>query len=208
MKIFLIGGPPKCGKTTLAKKLSTKLNIPWVSVDSLQNIVYAYSSQSFCKENFPHKNMKGSNNDETYSVNSVEDIVNAYIKQGQASYKAVSIIVESQIVDKDNYIIEGYQITPDLVNQIILKFGKDSIVPIFLVKTNKNKFVQDITKSTTPNDWIIRKTKNNETFSKIAEMVVNYSKYFESEAKVYGFCIDYMDEGFNGKISKILSKYN
>jgi adenylate kinase family enzyme len=86
MKVFLIGGPPKCGKTTLAKKLSTKLNIPWISVDSLQNIIFEYSDENFRLERFPHKNMKGKSNDETYSLNSVENIVKAYIEQGKTTY--------------------------------------------------------------------------------------------------------------------------
>ena len=41
--IYLIGGPPKCGKTTLAKKLAGKYQIPWISADTLQNIVWAYT---------------------------------------------------------------------------------------------------------------------------------------------------------------------
>jgi 2-phosphoglycerate kinase len=208
MKIFLIGGPPKCGKTTLAKELSTKLNIPWISVDSLQNIVYEYADKNFRNKNFPHKNMKGDTNDETYTLNSVENIINAYIDQGKTSYNAISMLVESQLVDKDNYIIEGYHITPEFVNQIISKFGNDNIVPIFLVKTDKDEFIKNIQKSTTPNDWIINKTKNLETFSKIADMVVNYSKYFELEAKKYNFSITSMDQNFSQQINQILLKYN
>jgi 2-phosphoglycerate kinase len=208
MKIFLIGGPPKCGKTTLAKELSTKLNIPWISVDSLQNIVYEYADKNFRDSNFPHKNMKGDTNDETYTLNSVENIINAYIAQGITSYNAISILVESQLVDKDDYIIEGYHITPEFVNQIISKFENDNIVPIFLVKTDKDEFIKNIQKSTTTNDWIINKTKNPETFSKITDMVVNYSKYFELEAKKYNFNTNSMDQDFSQQMNQILSKFN
>jgi 2-phosphoglycerate kinase len=137
MKIFLIGGPPKCGKTTLAKKLSKKLAIPWISADSLQNIVFEYADKNFRLNKFPHKNMKGKSNDETYSLNSAENIVKAYIEQGKTSYNAISILVETQLVDKDDYIIEGYHITPELVNQVILKFGNENIIPIFLIKTDE-----------------------------------------------------------------------
>ena len=40
--IYLIGGPPKCGKTTLAKRLSKSLGIPWVSTDTLQCVIKPY----------------------------------------------------------------------------------------------------------------------------------------------------------------------
>ncbi len=37
--IYLIGGPPRCGKTTLAKEMSKKLEIPWISSDALEVVV-------------------------------------------------------------------------------------------------------------------------------------------------------------------------
>ncbi|OGF22453.1 hypothetical protein A2Y83_04145 [Candidatus Falkowbacteria bacterium RBG_13_39_14] len=40
--IYLIGGPPRCGKTTLAKEMSKKLRIPWVSTDALEVVTRAY----------------------------------------------------------------------------------------------------------------------------------------------------------------------
>ena len=69
------------------------------------------------------------------------------------------MIRETQLIDKDSYIVEGYQVTPELVDEIIKKFGKEKIRAIFLVKHDETKFIEDIHKSSTPNDWIIRKTK-------------------------------------------------
>jgi 2-phosphoglycerate kinase len=37
-KIILIGGPQATGKTTLAKVLSARLNIPWISTDQIRTI--------------------------------------------------------------------------------------------------------------------------------------------------------------------------
>ena len=34
--IYLIGGPPRCGKTTVASKLSLDTGIPWVSTDTIE----------------------------------------------------------------------------------------------------------------------------------------------------------------------------
>ena len=58
-------------------------------------------------------------------------------------------------------------------------------------------------KSTTPNDWIIRKTKNEATFGLIAKMIAEYSHYFDTEAKKYGFSICNMDEDFDKQIDVI-----
>jgi 2-phosphoglycerate kinase len=37
-RIVLIGGPQATGKTTLAKELSSRLNIPWISTDQIRTI--------------------------------------------------------------------------------------------------------------------------------------------------------------------------
>jgi 2-phosphoglycerate kinase len=201
--IYLIGGPPKCGKTTLAKSLSKKLSIPWISSDTLQNIAHVYMSDSQREMKFPVSYLKGEDNDETYTMHKSQTIIEAYIKQGKTSYQAISTVVETQIVDEDLYIIEGYHVTPELVHNLQEKYGKENISAIFLVKTDKEKFLVDIHKSTTPNDWILRKTHQSKTFGKIADMVVLYSQYFYDEAEKYEFEVMNMDDGFEEKIDTI-----
>lgn len=201
--IYLIGGPPKCGKTTLAKKLSRQYQIPWISADTLQNIVWAYAAADKRETLFPHTYLRGENNDETYSENSAEEIVKNYIAQGETTYAAISMIVETYRADKDDFIVEGYQVTPEIVARIHEKFGKEVAKAVFLVKFDEQKFIQDIHKSTTPNDWIIRKTKNEETFGKIARMISEYSHYFENESNKYGFKVFNMDNDFVEQLDTI-----
>src|SRR6185295_3832158 len=95
------------------------------------------------------------------------------------------------------------QVTPEIVKRIVKKFGKEHVEAVFLVKYDEQKFVENIHKSTTPNDWIIRKTKNEATYLKIAKMISEYSHYFEKEAKKYGFSIFNMDEDFSKRIDKL-----
>ncbi|MCX6793395.1 MAG: hypothetical protein NTY12_05260 [Candidatus Falkowbacteria bacterium] len=201
--IYLIGGAPKCGKTTLAKKISKDFNIPWISADTLQNIVWAYTPKENHREIFPHKYSRGNSNDEFYSKNSTEDIIENYIIQGRNTYAAISMMAETYLTDKDDFIVEGYEVTPEIVNDIFTKFGKEHIKVVFLLKHDKDKFVQNVHKSTTPNDWILRKTKDDSTFDKIAKMIVGYSSYFETEAKKYGFDVFVMDNDFEQQIDLI-----
>lgn len=79
MTVYLIGGPPKCGKTTLAKELSKKFNIPRISADTLQNIIYAYTPKKTHRKIFPHDQLKWDSNDERYSINSTSDHIKWYI---------------------------------------------------------------------------------------------------------------------------------
>lgn len=201
--IYLIGGPPKCGKTTLAKKLAVQYQIPWISADTLQNIVYAYTPEDKREMLFPHSYLRGDDNDEFYSLHSAQEIVKNYIAQGETTYDAISMIVETYLADEDDFIVEGYQITPEIVNRIFKKYGTEHVRAVFLVKHDELKFVHDIHKSTTPNDWILRKTKDEATFGKIAKMIAEYSRYFEEDAKKYELEIFNMDDGFTEQLDKI-----
>ena len=201
--IYLIGGPPKCGKTTLAKKLADTYKIPWISADTLQNIVWAYTPEDKLSTLFPHSSLREDSNDEFYSKHSPEEIVKNYIAQGKTTYDAISMMAETYLTDKDDFIVEGYQVTPEIVDRIFKKFGKEHVKAVFLVKYDEQKFVQDIHKSTTPNDWTLRKTKDEATFGKIAKMIVEYSYYFEQEAKKCELRVFNMDEGFNEQLNTI-----
>lgn len=138
-----------------------------------------------------------------FSEHSPEEIIQNYITQGKTTYDAVSMIVETYLADEDDIIVEGYQVTPELVDRVLKKFGTEHIKIAFLVKYDEQKFIEDIQKSTTPNDWIIRKTKDEATYGRIAKMITRYSRYFESEAKKYGFDVFCMDNEFEKQLEVI-----
>lgn len=196
--IYLIGGPPKCGKTTFAKALSQELGIPWISADTLQTIGRAYSPKEADIKKYPHAAIrKGNrNNDEFYQKHSPKKITTAYIKQAKATSLAIDMTAICEITDGNDYIIEGYQVEPVLAAKLCKKYGQEKFTCLFLTKMDSKRFVQDLKKSTTPNDWILTNTKKEVTFEKIAEMVKVYSSYFGKEAKKYGFkCVD-LSHGF------------
>ncbi len=201
--VYLIGGPPKCGKTTLAKKLAGKYRIPWISADTLQNIVWAYTPKRKRPALFPHRYLRAGSNDAFYSGHSARKIIQNYIAQGKSTYSAISMMVETSLADKEDFIVEGYQVTPEIVDRIFKKFGKERLRAVFLVRHDEAKFIRDIHKSTTPNDWILRKTKNHATYGKIAKMINAYSHYFEKEAQKYGFKVFNMDDDFKKQLGII-----
>ncbi|MEO6077654.1 MAG: AAA family ATPase [Candidatus Andersenbacteria bacterium] len=207
MSIYLIGGPPKCGKTTLAKRLSKELNVPWISTDTLQNIVWAYTPKQEHAKLFPHSHLRGDSNDDFYSAHTSKEIVEGYIAQGKTTYDAIEMLAETYITDKDDFIVEGYSVTPELVKKISKRFGTEHIKVVFLVKNDEQKMITDFHKSTTPNDWILRKTKEEATYQKIAKMISDYSKYFEKEAKQYNLQYFAMDTNFEERLQRIISEF-
>jgi 2-phosphoglycerate kinase len=199
--IYLIGGPPKCGKTTLAKTLSKSLGIPWVSTDTLQCVIKPYMNEEDSLKKFPTNYQRGKDNDEKYSKFSSKEIIEAYQQQAKTVYQAIDMFAICEITDGNDFIIEGYHIEPELVTELIRKYP-EKIKSIFLVKSDKEKFVGDIKKSTTPNDWIIARTKNEETYQKIATMICEYGNFFEKESEKHGFRVLNMDDDFDNRIKK------
>ncbi len=206
--IYLIGAPPRCGKTTLAKKMSKQTKISWISCDTLDSITQQFTPKEKWHEKFPYSALRkkdGSrNNDLFYSKYSTTEIMNVLKKQGETVYKAIDTVIACEIADGNDYIIEGYHIVPSFAQKMIKKYGKQNVRAVFLTKFDEHKFAKDVQKSTTPNDWLLVLTKNPETFVKVGKMVSDYSKYFEKEAKKLGLEVFNTDNDFAGQINRAI----
>ena len=205
--IHLISGPPRSGKTTLAKAISKKHGISWVSADCLEVISRAYVPKSKWKEKYPYRHLRAQgkkrDNDIFYATHSTQKIVSVLKKQEKATHLAIDMFIAHELHNGNNYIIEGYQIDPIFAEKIIKKYDKKNVSYICLTKFDANKFAKDVHKSTTPNDWLLILTKQHETFVKVGEMVAAYSKWFEKEAKKRKFKVVNMDKNFTKNIEQL-----
>jgi 2-phosphoglycerate kinase len=204
--IYLIGGPPKCGKTILAKLISKKFKIPWVSTDTLQVVardyIWKYAPEKY-NQLYPHSELKGKTNDETYTLNTPSQIARAYIVQAKATYAAIDMFSICEITDGNDFVIEGYHITPVLTSKLIKKYGKKNIKGVFLVKTNEAELIKSFSKTKTPNDWIIYRTKDPKTtYPKIAKMICEFSRIIERSAKKYKFKAINTHQNFHDKLKE------
>lgn len=201
--IYLIGGAPHCGKTTLSKKLG----VPWISVDTIESMVASVVKQKDYSKIFPksvvRKQTKQSN-DKMYSLYTTKQIVNLYKRQAGASWKAVEVFIECELKAGHSYALEGHQLHPVLISRIIKKFGKNNIKAVALTRFNENEITQNCVKYSNKNDWFISKTTDKAIYPKIALMIKEYSKYLDKEAKKYRIKSISVDDNFadNLKIAK------
>ena len=201
--IYLIGGPPRCGKTTIAKKLSKS----WISADTIESIIRTNTNETDLDRLFPknavRKKTKNSN-DLMYSVYSAKQIVNLYIKQAKASWKAIETMVECEISNGHDYVIEGFQLHPQLMNRLVKKYGKKNITPIVLTRFDCDGIVSGCLKHKAKSDWFIEKTKDSDIYPKIAKMIQVYSEIFEKEAKKFKIKVISVDGDFPKQIKEVL----
>lgn len=193
--IYLIGGPPRCGKTTIAKKISRS----WVSADTIESMIISNTNKKDLNRLFPKSAMRKKtkqSNDIMYNLYSAKEIVRAYIKQSKASWKAIKTMTTCELNEGNDYVIEGHQIHPMLMDELIRKHGKKNIVPLVLTRFDENKIVAGCKKHKAKNDWFIQKTRNKKTFPKMAKMIKIYSEFYEREARKYGIKIINVDVDF------------
>ncbi len=204
-KIILIGGPPRSGKTTLAKTISEKLNAVCVSTDDIDDGLKERLPKEEVERLFPKTALRlrsGGGNDEMYSSFTTDEIVSAYLKQAEAAWLAVSDLVSSAIREKRNCVIEGYHITPKL----IAKLHADNLdfSSVVLVSTVGEDAIERSMKSDTKSDWLRDKTKRPETFQKVANMISLFSERLLQEAEGHDVKIIDMSEDFQAKFEEAM----
>jgi 2-phosphoglycerate kinase len=133
-KLYLIGGAPTTGKSTLAKYLSKELDIPWISCDQIReftlDILRKYKSDFpdfFTDTDFTA--------DEFLTKFNAKEISDLEIKQGIEFQKFLQIFIDNSYPWK-SFIIEGVNILPEFISQI--KFDGE-IIPLFVVDEDADR---------------------------------------------------------------------
>lgn len=83
--LFLVGGPPRCGKTTLSGALAKKLQIPYFPIDHIASVIPPYIAPERQDESFPLRALRqqvNNDNDRFFETYSPEEIVAVYEKAG------------------------------------------------------------------------------------------------------------------------------
>lgn len=125
--IYLIGGPPKVGKTTLAKELALQLQIPSFSLDYLMSIINPYLPIEKIPELLPR--WQAHFEDE---VKTSQELIPLYVKETETYWPGIEGILRRLIKDNQDYILEGTQLQPTLLRTFIDAQNKDLFKVLFL----------------------------------------------------------------------------
>lgn len=187
---YLVGGALRCGKTTLSKKLAAKKGIPWISSDTLESVVLVSIDEKKRQALFPKwaiRQKTKQSNEALYSQYSTDEIVSAYIQQGKSTWDALEMFVECEMKAGHSYVIEGYHVMPELADRLVKRFGKDAIRCVFLGKQDAQKIAKGFSAYETEGSWVKSKSASEEVYRSIAAMIADFSRYFEEQARDFGF---------------------
>ncbi|HUD07042.1 MAG TPA: hypothetical protein VMR34_04085 [Candidatus Saccharimonadales bacterium] len=179
--VILIGGAPLSGKSTLAKSLSKRLNIPWVSTDDIRKWMQAVVR----KEDYP---------DLFYTVGldsvafykkykTAQSVVDGEVSEGIDVQKGITAMIDS-FWWWDKFIIEGIAISPSFTKQFQDTHNNIGVTPLFLVDKDRDNIKKRINERGL---WSKAGTYPDYIKPLELEWVAIYNQSYEEEAKKYGF---------------------
>ena len=201
--IYLIGGPPRVGKTKLAEALAKKTSFPYFPLDHVTSVVTPYIAEQEYLTRLPLRVARQEtnyNNDVFYARYSTEQIVNFYLCQAETYWAGVENFIKYAVEDNHDLILEGWQILPHFLHAVVTPHNQDKMKIVFLYKVNVERIVSGLKASTAKNDWVVKNTKDESTFPAIAKMISYFGSCIEKEAKEYNFQHVRMDIAFEQKI--------
>ena len=135
-----------------------------------------------------------------YATFSTEEIVAAYIKQAETIHPAIESFILCANTEGWDYVIEGYHITPKLIAR--LQNEHQNISSVILVSTTGEEVIERSKQSDTKQDWLRDRTKNPETFQKVADMISLFSRELIREAEGLNVKIVDTSEDFKTKFDE------
>lgn len=188
--IYLLGGPPRVGKSTIARAFPKKFGISVVSTDSLGSILENVLSPEaepglFVFSKFNEMPAADRIN---MLVENTPDLIGYVIEESRAVWKAVKPFILKEEEEGRDVLMEGVAILPELVR---LNMNMDYRAVFIGNQGNENK--RNIKKGAENNahDWM--RHASDEYMDAFATFVVRMSAYIEQEARQYGFSYIEMD---------------
>lgn len=101
-RIILIGGAPTSGKSTVAKALSARLGLPWISTDQLRSVMRAMTTTELIPALFNVTDDPV----EFLTRYSAEEIARMEWAQGEAAWPGIRAFVRSSYDWESGFIVE------------------------------------------------------------------------------------------------------
>ncbi len=199
--LYLIGGPPRTGKTTLAAALMQRTSFPYFSIDHIAQVIIPYIPESDRATKLPLRTAIQEaqySNDAFYTTFSPEQAVALYQRQAATIWAGVENFITYALNAGHDLIIEGWQIIPSRLRPIVET--RDDVKVVFLYKLRELEIVSGLKSHTARNDWVITNTQREDTFNAIGRMMSGFGAIVEREAASNGFRAVNTDVDFHATI--------
>lgn len=201
-KAYLIGGVPRCGKTTIALKAVREYPMFATSTDSVR---YALRGLFSANDNLAlfnaQKIFEKTSQLDLCKAGKASEIVTVQNEEFEAVWPSIRRIIEGYIEEDLDILVEGVALLPHLVNELACEYSA-----IFVGNTSLShgRYMLDHARSGSY-DWM--SSRSDEAILEFAKLTNLFSEYFAAEAKKYGRqFLDWGDSEYDNHIQRCVQK--
>jgi 2-phosphoglycerate kinase len=195
--LYLIGGAPRCGKTTFSKMLARSKNIPWISTDLIAGVVKEYSARPLTHGNS--------------CVDSPESLLQGELENAAVLWPGVRHFILSLLKWRHDYVVEGVHLLPEYVHELeqVPEWAlvRDRVRIVYLVKTDEQKIVDGLRQGDKSSDWLLQCIGSEDDLRNAAKMIVEKARYIERGARAHGYRVVMTDDRFRETLEALAGEY-
>jgi len=201
--IFLLGGPPRVGKSIISSEIRQKHAVSVVSTDTLGAVLENVLSPEAAPDLFVF--------DKFYELPIAEqvklimqdpaELMDYVRKESHVVWKAVEAFIRKENDEGRDVLIEGVAVLPELMSQI-----EDIPHRVVFIGNQGENHKENIKKSAQENEHDWMRDVSDQYIGAFAMFVKRMSIYIEREAEKYGFEYIEMDQEPIGDVTEEVMK--
>lgn len=167
MVIYLLGGPPRCGKTTVARRMARATGSAWLQTDYLETAFAAYvPGGGYAPRRLTIEPWvpRARRNDARYACYSSVEVVAYYRALAGRTWRGLRAIIEYAIFDGEPLILEGFHLDPADIRAWLAGDGAvhaDAVRPVFLIREDARDIEAGLRNGNQRNDWVLTQTQDD-----------------------------------------------
>ena len=182
--IFLLGGPPRVGKSIISSEIRQKHAVNVVSTDTLGAVLENVLSPQAAPDLFVFSKFNEMPMSERVKllVEDPAELIDYVRKESHFVWKAVEAFLRRENYEGRDVLIEGVAVLPELISQI-----EDIPHRVVFIGNQGENHEENIKKSAKENEHDWMRGFSDQYIDAYAMFVKRMSAYIEQEAKKFGF---------------------
>jgi 2-phosphoglycerate kinase len=201
--VFLIGGPPRVGKSIISSEIRQKHAVSVVSTDTLSAVLENVLSPEAAPDLFVFGKFHEMPMAERVKLimKDPAELIDYVRKESYVVWKAVEAFIRREDDEGRDILIEGVAILPELMSQL-----EDIPHRVVFIGNQGGNHKENIKKSAEENEYDWMRDVNDQYIGAFAMFVKRMSGYIEQETKKYGFKYIEMDKKQFGDVTEDVMK--
>ncbi len=197
--LYLIGGAPRCGKTTVARRVAASMCCSRLPADYLSTAFSNYIPAAELAARYPA--WATATVDDRYARYTSAEVIGIYRTRAATTWPGLRDLLSYAAHDRHAMVVEGYHLEPGWLAEFGRTHAAFPIRTLVLVRADAAQLALDLRRSTDPTDWVLCSAREDVTFARVAQMVCDYSAWFAAEAMRHGLDVYAMDGDYNTAVA-------